>query len=102
MSEVSLRADGFVVDAGIVGAAFNVPPADVPEKLRLGQITCRCETGIDDDAGRRRLTFYCGGWALRLVVDESAAILSRATFPAHAPTARAPDLATMIAKEKEA
>lgn len=102
MGEVSLLADGFVVDAGIVGAAFDLPPADVPAKLRLGQITSRCETGVDDDAGRWRLTFYCGGRALRLVVDASGAIMSRATFPAHAPKAGPIDLSTMIAKEKEA
>lgn len=98
MSKVTFSADGFVVDAEIVGAAFDIPPADVPARLRNGEITSRCETGVDDDAGRWRLTFYSGGRALRLVVDESGTILSRATFPAHAPAAGPIDLATMSAK----
>ncbi len=87
MSEVSVMTDGFIVDAAIVGAAFGVAPADVPARLRTGAITSRCETGVADHAGRWRLTFYSGGRALRLVVDGSGTILSRATFPAHAPSA---------------
>ncbi len=87
MSAVTFNADGFTVDAEIVGRAFGLPPAEVPSKLRAGQITSRCETGVDEDAGRWRLTFYCGGKALRLVVDENGTILTRATFPAHAPVA---------------
>ena len=98
MSNVTFSTDGFVVDAETVSAAFKLPPADVPAKLRAGEITSRCETGIDEDAGRWRLTFYCGGHALRLVVDRSGTILSRATFPAHAPAAGPIDLATMSAK----
>ncbi len=76
MSKVTISTDGFVVDAEIVGAAFNFAPADVPAKLRAGEITSRCETGVDDDVGRWRLTFYSGGRALRLIVDEAGTILS--------------------------
>lgn len=85
MTEVSVTAEGFVVDAEVVGAAFDLDPATVPERLRSGEITSRCETGVDEDAGRWRLTFYCGGRGLRLTVDEKGVILSRATFAAHAP-----------------
>ncbi|RKF15348.1 hypothetical protein D6850_11055 [Roseovarius spongiae] len=98
MGNVSFSTDGFVVDAEIVGDAFDLPPANVPARLRAGEITSRCETGVDEDAGRWRLTFYCGGRALRLVVDQSGTILSRATFPAHAPAAGPIDLAIMSAK----
>ena len=99
MSNVSISTDGFVVDAEIVGAAFGLPPAHVPDKLRLGEITSRCETGVDDDAGRWRLTFYCAGRALRLVVDEAGTILSRSIFPAHAPAAGPIDLASLSASD---
>jgi hypothetical protein len=98
MSNVSFNTDGFVVDAELVGFAFNLSPADVPAKLRAGEITSRCEIGVGDDAGLSRLTFYCAGRALRLVVDESGAILSRATFPTHAPAAGAIDLTPISAK----
>ena len=99
MSKVTFSTDGFVVDAEIVGAVFDIPPADVPAKLRDGEITSRCETGVDDDTGRWRLTFYFGGRALRLVVDEAGAILSRSTFPAHEPTAGPIDLASLSASD---
>lgn len=85
MNEVTISAEGFTVDAGILAAAFRLDPAGIPERLRTGEITSQCETGIAEDAGRWRLTFYHGGKALRLIVDREGAILSRATFPAHLP-----------------
>ena len=85
MSEVSVTAEGFLVDAETVGAAFELDPATIPERLRSGEITSRCETGVDKDAGRWRLTFYRHGRALRLTVDGTGAILSRATFAAPRP-----------------
>ena len=85
MTGVSITAEGFVVDAEILGAAFKLDPATVPKRLRSGEITSRCETGMDEDAGRWRLTFYRSGRALRLTVDAEGTILSRATFAAHPP-----------------
>lgn len=98
MSDVTFTANGFLVDAEIVGAAFELLPADVLDKLRAEEITSRCEAGIDEDAGRWRLTFYFGGRALRLVVDVEGTILSRSTFPSHAPAAGPIDLASMSVK----
>ena len=80
---VSITAEGFVVDAEILGTTFGLDPATVPDRLRASEITSRCETGMEEDAGRWRLTFYCGGRALRLTVDAKGAILSRATFSTH-------------------
>lgn len=85
MDEVTISADGFTVDAHVLGAAFGLEPANISERLRTGQITSQCETGVDEDAGRWRLTFFHGGRALRLIVDAEGTILSRATFPAHLP-----------------
>jgi Family of unknown function (DUF6522) len=82
MAEVKVMADGFVIDAGLVGAAFGIDAASVQSRMRTGEITSRCETGIDEDAGRFRLTLFCGGRALRLTVDADGNILSRSTFPA--------------------
>lgn len=87
MTGVSITAQGFVVDAEVVGTAFGLDPATVPERMRLREITSRCETGVDEDAGRWRLTFYYGGRALRLTVDAMGTIISRATFVAHPPQA---------------
>ncbi|EYD76014.1 hypothetical protein Rumeso_02443 [Rubellimicrobium mesophilum DSM 19309] len=80
MSEVRLTGGGFEVEAGVLASAFRLDPAGVPGLMRSGAITSRCETGVDEDAGRWRLTFYHGGRALRLTVDGTGAILRRATF----------------------
>jgi hypothetical protein len=82
MADVMVTPDGFVVDAELVGAALNVDAASVPARMRAGEITSRCETGIDEDAGRFRLTLFWGERALRLTVDRNGNVLSRATFPA--------------------
>lgn len=81
MGEVSVSRDGFEVDAGVVGGAFGIPPETVREEMRAGLITSRCETGVDEDEGRWRLTFYRGGRAFRLVVDAEGAVLTRGSFP---------------------
>ncbi|WP_375262810.1 DUF6522 family protein [Palleronia sp.] len=90
MAEVSVSSEGFVVDAKLIGDAFDLDAATVPERLRAGEITSRCETGVAEDAGRWRLTFYHGGRALRLTVDASGTVVSRARFAAHAPQPAAP------------
>lgn len=78
---VSIFAGGFTVDAMLVGAAFGIAPANVPEQMRAGEITSCYETGIGEDEGRFRLTFFHAGKTLRLTVDAGGAILARATFP---------------------
>jgi hypothetical protein len=82
MPDVMVTSDGFVVDAELVGAALGIDAASVSARMREGEITSRCETGIDEDAGRFRLTLFGECKALRLTVDGEGNILSRATFPA--------------------
>jgi hypothetical protein len=80
MSEVRITGSGFEVDAGLIASSFGLDPSGVPGLMRTGAITSRCETGVDEDEGRWRLTFFHGGRALRLTVDGTGAILLRATF----------------------
>ena len=80
MSQVRITEASFEVEAGLIADSFRLDPAGVPALMRAGAITSRCETGVDEDAGRWRLTFYHEGRALRLTVDGSGAILRRATF----------------------
>ncbi|MHA6346306.1 DUF6522 family protein [Roseivivax sp. CAU 1761] len=84
---VSVSEAGFEVDAALLAEAFGLPAKAVRTLMRQGRITSRCETGMDEDAGRFRLTFYHDGKALRLTVDGAGTVLKRATFPAHAPRA---------------
>lgn len=79
---VEMHEGRIVVEAGVIAGAFDLDPAHVQGLMRSGAITSRCEQGVGADAGRWRLTFWHGGRALRLTVDDTGAILSRARFPA--------------------
>lgn len=81
MSGVAISAEGFVVDAEILGSAFDLAPATIPDRLKAGEITSRCEIGVDEDAGRWRLTFYRERQALRLTIDGAGSILAQSRFP---------------------
>ncbi len=82
MTRIQRSGADFVVDAGLLAEAFSLPPADVPALMKEGRITSRFETGIEDDAGSYRLTFWHGGLACRFTVDENGVVLKRATFDA--------------------
>ncbi|WP_417489618.1 DUF6522 family protein [Maricaulis sp.] len=78
MTQVTVKAGEFTVDAGLVAAAFALDQAGMQAKMRAGEITSRCATGIGEDEGRFQLTFHYQTRALRLIVDGSGTVLSKA------------------------
>ena len=82
MTQIEINLEGFVIEAALLADAFGLQPADVQPLMRSGEITSRSETGMDEDAGRSRLTFHYGDQAVRFVVDQSGAILKRVSFSA--------------------
>lgn len=80
MSVVATTPEGFEVDALVIASAFGLDEATLRDKMRAGEITSLCETGVDDDAGRYRFTFRYGGRALRLIVDAAGKVVSNARF----------------------
>jgi hypothetical protein len=78
---VALGPDGATVDAADLGRLLNLDPARVPEKMRAGEITCQSETGVGDDAGRIRLTFWHAGDRVRLVCDLEGEVLTISKAP---------------------
>lgn len=85
MDQVSVTAGGFEVDASLIAAAFGMDMEMVRDKMRAGEITSLCETGVDDDAGRFRLTFRHGARSFRLTVDGAGRVISRARFDGRPP-----------------
>lgn len=75
----------FEVDAEIVAAGLRLEPAEVMDGLREGTITTVSEAGIDEDAGRHRLTFFGARRRLRLTLDETGAIVMRSAADYRAP-----------------
>ncbi|MFY1706855.1 DUF6522 family protein [Tritonibacter scottomollicae] len=90
MTEVSMSEAGVVVDATLVAKAFGIAPDVVRQEMRDGTITSQSETGVAEDAGRMRVTFYREDRVFRLVIAETGEILSRATFPVLARRRSAP------------
>ena len=73
--------DGAVeIDASIVGAGLGLEPQEVLNLMRAKAITSVCEHGVDDDAGRYRLTFFSNGQRLRLIVDDCGRVVRRSTI----------------------
>jgi hypothetical protein len=73
--------DGAVeIDASIVGAGLGLEPQEVLSLMRANAITSVCEHGVDDDAGRHRLTFFHNGQRLRLIVDDCGRVVRRSTI----------------------
>lgn len=73
--KVTLNQTGATVDAHDLGPLFGIEPADVPQKMRDGEITSRSEQGIDDDEGRVRLTFWYQHQRVRLVCDSEGTVI---------------------------
>lgn len=70
--------DGAVcIDASMIGRALGLDAARVQTLMREGEITGLCERGVDEDAGRYRLTFFHKGRRLRFIVDETGSVIRR-------------------------
>ncbi len=73
--KVTLTNDGATVDAHDLGPLLGLSPAEVPAKMRAGEITSQSEQGADEDAGNTRLTFWYLGLRVRITCDETGAVL---------------------------
>ena len=77
---VEIEDGAIKIDASIVGAGLRLEPQEVLNLIRANAITSVCEHGIDDDAGRYRLTFFHKGRRLRLIVDGCGRLVRRSTI----------------------
>jgi hypothetical protein len=89
MTGIVLDHGDVQVDASVVAEGLWLAPALVQPLLRQGRIASRLERGVDDDAGRYRLTFVHGRRQLRLTVDEDGHVLERSTTELATPVRRA-------------
>ncbi|WP_299153647.1 DUF6522 family protein [uncultured Tateyamaria sp.] len=64
------------VDAHDLGRLLDMPPDRVQAEMRNGALTSRLETGIDEDAGKMRLTFLYKDKRVRLTCSEDGEVLS--------------------------
>jgi hypothetical protein len=74
---IDFDGHSFSVDARLIANSFGISPEHVQPLMREGKLTSRCERGIDQDAGRYRLTFFHGQRNLSFIVDEAGEIIER-------------------------
>jgi uncharacterized protein DUF6522 len=79
MTTIEFEEGALKVDATIIGQSLGIEPARVQGLMREGKITSLCERGMDDDAGRYRLTFFYESKRFRLVVDDAGNVVQRST-----------------------
>jgi hypothetical protein len=77
MNAVEFEQGAVRIDASIIAAGLAIEPALVLPLLRAGKITSLCERGVDQDAGRVRLTFFHENRRLRLITDTAGNIIDR-------------------------
>jgi Family of unknown function (DUF6522) len=78
MRKVEIQGhDTFQIDANIIGRDLDLEPFEVQRLMHEGKLTSSCERGVDEDAGRYRLTFFHENRRLRLITDSTGQIIRR-------------------------
>jgi hypothetical protein len=77
MASVEFEQDTITIDARLIAEGFNIEPSAVRDLLRAGTLTSLFERGVDQDAGRFRLSFFLEGRRLRFIIDGGGRVLRR-------------------------
>jgi hypothetical protein len=79
MAIVEFEEGTLRIDAAAIGQGLNIEPSLVQVRMREGEITVLSDRGVDEDAGRYRMTFFHEHRRFRLVVDEEGNAIQRST-----------------------
>jgi hypothetical protein len=79
MSRIDLGLGSLHIDASVIAQGLALEPARIQAMMREGEITSLCERGVNEDAGRYRLTFFHKSRRFRLVVDATGTVIQRST-----------------------
>jgi Family of unknown function (DUF6522) len=80
MTNVQFQNETIGIDASIVGEGLGLDASSVLSLMHKGEITSLCEQGVDEDAGRCRLTFFYKSRRFRIIVDETGNVIQRSTI----------------------
>src|SRR3954469_22923731 len=80
MSQIAIRNGAIEIDASIVAQGLGLGPWLVQAMMRKGDITGLCERGVNEDAGRYRLTFFHKSRRFRLIIDSTGTVVQRSTI----------------------
>jgi hypothetical protein len=79
MSKIEIELGGMHIEASIVAQGLELEPSRVQAMMRKGEITSLCERGVNEDAGRYRLTFFHKSRRFRLIVDGTGTVIQRSS-----------------------
>jgi hypothetical protein len=77
MSKIEIELGTMHIEASIVAQGLELEPSRVQAMMRKGEITSLCERGVNEDAGRYRLTFFHKSRRFRLIVDGTGTVIQR-------------------------
>ena len=69
MSKIEIGLGSLLINASVIAQGLALEPSRVQAMMRKGEITSLCERGVNEDAGRYRLTFFHKSRRFRLVVE---------------------------------
>jgi hypothetical protein len=58
MSKIEIGLGALHINASVIAQGLALEPSLVQAMMRKGEITSLCERGVNEDAGRYRLTFF--------------------------------------------
>ncbi len=77
MSKIEIGLGSLHINASVIAQGLALEPSRVQAMMRKGEITSLCERGVNEDAGRYRLTFFHKSRRFRLVVDGTGTVIQR-------------------------
>ncbi len=69
------------IEAADLAVLFGLDAGQVQSLMRTGKITSRLETGVNEDAGKFRLTFTYANKRIRLTCNDSGDVTSTVRTP---------------------
>jgi Family of unknown function (DUF6522) len=79
MSKIEIGLGALHINASVIAQGLALEASVVQAMMRKGEITSLCERGVNEDAGRYRLTFFHKSRRFRLVVDGTGSVIQRST-----------------------
>jgi hypothetical protein len=77
MNKIEIHDGTMHIEASIIALGLELEPSLVQAMMRKGEITSLCERGVNEDAGRYRLTFFHKSRRFRLIVDGTGTVIQR-------------------------
>lgn len=77
MNKIEIGLGSLHINASVIAQGLALEPSRVQAMMRKGEITSVCERGVNEDAGRYRLTFFHKSRRFRLIIDETGTVIQR-------------------------